>query len=264
MKPSTIDRVLQEKNIPSFEFESDKYMVAWWMVIGFDQILAKRTIEYEDGYAVENYYHAPYAKVEACEELYWAVIDNLVECYGEDLYYGVAEGPNLFDDVASITDDGLLNILGLFGKTYGDFLCDLFYAYAAFVEEGGPCEVDDDLEEEDPDSNIEWHLTKKVLRHCKGATLTLAYPDDSVVYWEFVNADNKLWYHRADLDYAEDDSVECVEEYNYFDIDDPDYWGALRDTILSLFANGDVEQCIEIGDPFGLIGINPDDLEDDD
>jgi hypothetical protein len=255
--------------VPGFEFENDDIMVAWWMTIGYDQIVAKRVIEYpaenkdEDGEVVESYYRAKYAKIDACEELYWAMIGNFVDCYAEDWYCGATEGLGLFDDVASADDDGLLNILNLYGKTYGEFINDVIFAFGSYQDES--LAWDEDLGKPvitRKNSIPKWHLAKQVLSASVEASFTLYFADDSISRWQFLSLGNKLWYHREDVEYAEGDSIQCSEEYNYFDIDDPDHWGALRDVVIGLFAYGDVEECLELGDPFGLIGVNPDDLED--
>ena len=230
-------------------------------------MIARRVVFFDsdDLDDIVDYLEAPYGDWDACNEIYDSIMVDFIDCYGEDLYLGSAGELSLFDSFASPDDEGLMWILSTFGKNYADFLLDAFFYYGDFLDE--MCCPDDDSAVADPEElarDAEAHQVRKVLQHCTDATLTVCYPDDSMVYWEFANAEGKLWYRRADLDYVDGEDVECIDEYGCFDLDDPDGWGALHDSVLGLFANGDVEEWDEFGDPFGLIGINPDDLEDED
>lgn len=260
MKQKSIKQLIDASGVQGFEFDNDETMYAWWVTPGADKMLAKRVIECDDG-VWEDYFAVPYADMDACEELYDEVVFDFVECYAEDLYFGSADTLSLFGDVASKGDDGLLELLSFFDKTYDEFLLDVFYWYGQWVEDMVLSDDDDEDElmlDYSPEEAAEEHLVKSVLRHLGDATLCVDYGDDDCVYWEFAVARGEIWYRRADIEFGVD-MFFYYDEYGHVSLEDPDGMGALRDAVLTCFG-GENWYYEEEGDALGILGLKEEDL----
>lgn len=264
VKHSTINRLIQAEEVKALDFENDDLMLTWYVTPANGKLVGKRIIEWNSGRTHVDYIAVPYADMEACEEVYAAIVHDFIDCYGEDLYFGTAENTSLFSDFAGPDDEGLLWTLSVFGVSYPEFLLDAFYVYGIFVDECLFLPDEDEPDEDEVAAKQNARLVRKVLAHCVDATLLATFPDDSAVYWEFTSTHGIMWYHRAELSYDGGEFPTVFEDYGCFPNDDLDGWGALRDIVLGQFERGDAESITELGDPLGLIGINPEDLEDED
>ena len=185
-----------------------------------------------------------------------------IDCYAEDLFFGSAGSLALFSDIASKGDDGLLELLSFFGKTYDEFLLDVFYWYGVWVE-AKVLEGDSDCEEcavADSDESDYIHLVKSVLRHLCEDTLCIEYDSELCTLWEFAVANGGVWYRRYDTEMV-DDITFYHEEFGCVMQDDPDGMAALRDAVLTCFCE-DSWYYEEEGDALGLLGIKQEELFD--
>ena len=271
MKQRTIDRLLDEGNVQAFEFGNDDYMVFWAVTPGHGKLVARRIVQIEDsGEEYVDYLQVPYANVDACEDVYNAIIDDFVDCYGEALFCGDADELALFSDYAGPTDDSLIALLSVFGKEYYEFLLDVFFAYSDEVlallsededDDEDYCDEDCDCYCDDEDSKEDARLTRKVLRHLGEATLFIDYRNGNATYWEFARANGEIWYRRADLCFDDDEMV-YYDEYGHFCVSNLDAAAALRDMVLSCFKCDDFYYEDE-GDALGLVGLSLDDIDDE-
>ncbi len=265
MTDENIKKVIDEKGIPGFEIENDDVSVAWFLTLAEGEMIGKRIVEIGDDEMYVDCHWVSYANVDDCEDFYWSIIEDFVDLYGDYLYYGVANELALFTDFASRDDEGLMNILSLFGKTYEEFLLDVFYEFGNYTD-SLLADLDDECCDDEPDVYCsEAQVVKSVLRHLCSATLFVDY-DDAATSWEFAVANGRMWYRRMDFvfdDEEEGDESLYESEIGYFPLDDPDAPEALRDMVRSCIV-GDKECCYEeMGDPFGLIGLDPDELDDE-
>ena len=270
-----IEKKIQESSGLPFEMMNDTIMLAWDVAVADGDLFARRTawLDGKDEDPCIDYYQVPYHSLDAkdgvcADDIYELIMEDFISCYGEDLYCGSAYGLSLFDMFAGADDEGLVWMLGVFMKSYAEFLQDAFLYFGEWLEEQliiiEPGEPEEPRSPADLAQNKRARLVRNVLAHTTDATLTLLYDDDSAVHWEFANTHGMLWHHCASLYYVDDGMLEGRDEYGSFSVDDPDHWGGLRDVVFAQFAKGGVEQHTELGDPFGLIGINPEDLEDND
>ena len=276
MTEEVIERLIQEHDGLPFEMKKDELMIGWHLALVDGNLLARRTflLEGNDDDSRIDYFDASYNDRDERDTIYEWIMQDFIDCYAEDLYYGSAGSLSLFTDFAGPDDEGLSQTLELFMRSYGEFLQDVFLYFGEWVEDYYaqylPQEPRAPLTKEEIALNSETRLARRVLDHCKVSVLELALADDTIVRWLFTEARGKIWYLRKDLAYedSDDDDVEAIlrytEEYGSVDESDPDNIDALRDVVLSLLLFDDEEMRIEIRDPFGLIGIDPEVLEDDD
>ena len=256
MKQKRIKELIENSGVLGFEFDNDKEMYVWEVTPAKGKMLAHRTIESCDDSFRESYFAVPYDDLDACENIYQEMLLDFIGCYAEDLFHGEAGSLALFSDIASRGDDGLMELLSFFDKTYDEFLLDVFYWYGCWVEmtlalgEDG-CKVD-------PGVMDSIRLTKSVLRHLCEDVLIVDYEDGSAACWELAKANGGIWYRRVSaVDIG--DVTFFDEEYGCFAQDDEDALSALRDNILLSFWEKKWSYEVE-GDPLGLLGIDEVDL----
>lgn len=269
MKRKTIERLLQDNQIPTLDFMNDESVITWTIMSTGEKIVGKRVVDVGDGAEHEFYPQVPLKDQKRCESLYNLILCDFVDCYGEDLYFGSTGGSALFSAFAGPQDEGLVQILDVFGKTYDQFLINLFFWYGAYVEEY-PLLHEDEVERpvlrdlKDIAKNREARLTRRVLANHVDSVLTFIFADDSAVRWEFAVDHEKMWYHKAVLEYVGDEDLQCTDEYGSFNVANVDAWAALQDFVLELHWREDCEAEIGLSDALGFIGICVDDLEDED
>lgn len=262
MKQKRVRQLIDNSGVLGFEFDNDKDMYTWEVTPANGKMLARRTIESCDDSFHENLIAVPYDDIDACEAIYQEILLDFIDCYAEDLFFGSAESLALFSDIASKGDDGLLELLSFFGKTYDEFLLDVFYWYGVWVE-AKVLEGDSDCEEcavADSDESDYIHLVKSVLRHLCEDTLCIEYDSELCTLWEFAVANGGVWYRRYDTEMV-DDITFFHEEFGCVMQDDPDGMAALRDAVLTCFCE-DSWYYEEEGDALGLLGIKQEELFD--
>ncbi len=261
MKLKRIKQLIDASGVQGFFFENDEVMYTWLVTPAAGKMLAERVVECDDG-VWEDYCAIPYDDLDACEELYFDVVFDFVDCYAEDLYSGTADSLALFSDFASKGDDGLVELLSFFGKTYDEFLLDVFFWYGQYIEVEQMLDEESDEEfDYDVEAAAQEHLVKKVLQRLGDATLCISYDDDHCTYWEFAVARGEIWYRRADIE-MDEDVMSYYDEYGHASVDDPDAVGALRDAVLTCFG-GESWYYEEEGDALGIIGLKQEDLFDE-
>ena len=261
-----IDKILEEKNTPAFGFIDDERSVIWSVALDDGRLLGRRiiTMKYDSNGEYMDYVSVPYEISEACEEIYDRIVGDFVDCFGEDLYYGCGRDKGLFDDIAAPDDDGLLYLLGLFGKTYGEFIQDVIFEVGNRID---MCDIpdgedDDEAEEEPSPEDValaqDERLSRRVMGHQCEAYLMIEYEDPTkAVYWEFARADGDMWYQRVDMEFIDYVSL-CYSEYSHVSMSDDDAMAALQDVVSACFTE-DYCYCEELGNPLTLIGLDPDD-----
>ena len=262
MKQKRVRQLIDNSGVLGFEFDNDKDMYTWEVTPANGKMLARRTIESCDDSFHENLIAVPYDDIDACEAIQQEILLDFIDCYAEDLFFGSAESLALFSDIASKGDDGLLELLSFFGKTYDEFLLDVFYWYGVWVE-AKVLEGDSDCEEcavADSDESDYIHLVKSVLRHLCEDTLCIEYDSELCTLWEFAVANGGVWYRRYDTEMV-DDITFFHEEFGCVMQDDPDGMAALRDAVLTCFCE-DSWYYEEEGDALGLLGIKQEELFD--
>ena len=277
MTEEVIERLIQEHDGLPFEMKNDKLMIRWHLALADGILLARRTfiLDGDDENSRIDYFDASYSDWDERDALYEWIMQDFIDCYAVDLYCGSAGELSVFTDFAGPDDEGLSQVLELFMKNYGEFLQDVFLNFGKWVEDyytqlAPQAEAPRaPLTKEEIALNSETRLVRRVLDHCKVSALELAFEDDTIVMWRFTEARGKIWYLRMDLMYENCDDEEgtvmtYIEEYGSVDKSDPDNIGALHDVLLSLLLFDDSDRRKKVGDPFGLIGIDPEDLEDDD
>lgn len=237
-------------------------MYTWEVTLASGKMLARRTVESCDDSFHEDLIAVPYDDIDACEAIYQEILLDFIGCYAEDLFFGDAESLALFSDVASKGDDGLLELLSFFGKTYDEFLLDVFYWYGVWIEatllDGDECCEGCAVFNSDEMDDI--RLIKSVLRHLSKDSLCIEYGPESCTLWEFAVANGGIWYRCCDADMVDDAMFYC-EEFGCVDQDDPDGMSALRDAVLTCFCE-ESWYYEEEGDALGLLGIKQEELFD--
>ena len=260
MKQKRINRLIEESGVLGFEFDNDDAMFTWLVTPAEGKMLAKRIIECDSGGFWEDFAAIPYDDLDACESLYYEVVFDFVECFGDDLSFGTAGSLGLFSDIASKGDDGLIELLSFFGKTYDEFLLDVFFYYSCWLEMQMMLEECDIEVYYDEKAAADESLVKSVLRHLCDTSLFVEPEEGSGVYWEFAVARGEIWYHRMDMEF-DDDLMFYTDEFGHAPLDDHDAFAALQDAVLTSF--GDAHWAYEQeGDALGMIGLKLEDLVD--
>lgn len=261
MKQKKIERLINDSKVLGFDFENDEVCVTWSVTPGEGMMLARRTAEYDwDWYDVE-YCAVPYADLDAVDELYDDIVIDFVDFYYDALRTGTAVKWNLFDDLASAHDEGLGEMLSFFGKTYGEFLNDVFYWYGIICEADQIEDEDEDDEcEEDAETTERNHLVKKVLDHLGDHYLFIDFDDMGVgYYWLFAKANGKIWYSCSDVFYDDYSYFVGTPGYGYVEESDEDAMEALRDAIRALLAeDGWIME--DYGETLDLLGLGLEDM----
>ena len=265
MKQKTIKRLVDASGVLGFDFDNDDVMICWRVTPAEGRMLAICTIETEDG-VWEEFFAIPYEDCAACDDLYLDIVQDFVDCYANDLYFGSAGSLALFSDVASKDDDGLIELLSFFGKTYDEFLLDVFFWFSCWLETTILLDEDDDdvdaLDDEyDEEARATEHLVKSVLRHLGDDMLYVETSETEGVFWEFAHARGEIWYRRMDLELDEENAmIWYSEEFGHFPAEDPDALDALRDAVKGCFQDGDWMSYEVDGDPLAMLNLCLDEL----
>ncbi len=251
MKQKRIKQLIDASKVLGFEFDNDEVMYVWKVTPALNKMLAERTLESDDG-VFTHYYAVPYADLEACDEIYDDVVRDFIDCYAEALSMGTADSLALFSDVASKGDDGLIELLAFFGKTYDEFLLDVFFLYGYWINvavvRDSAYATDCELVSDDDE-----RLIKSVLRHLCDKELLISL-DDRQIWWRFAIVDDEIWYYQVDCELAEDANY-CYCSYGHFDLDDVGTLALLHDEVLNCLEGdwdlkmmGNVLEMLEITD----------------
>lgn len=258
MKRKKIEQLIDESGVLGFDFENDDYSVRWLVTPGGGKMLGRRTIEDDDGLIDEMLVAVPYAYIDLVDELYTDIVIDFVEFYRDDLCYNSATEWNLFDDIASPQDEGLLQMLSFFGKTYGEFLNDVFFWFNVVneVEEmiGEDCELEYSTLDDDD------RLTKKVLDHLGEHYLYIVHDvTGEGAYWNFAKANGEIWFSSMEVDCFDFGYLVYEPVYGHVKISDVDGMAALRDAVLTdlMYESWEME---DSGEALTLLGIDQNDL----
>lgn len=261
MKNGQINKIISAKETSGFSFGSDLGEVTWFIVLNDGKMLARREFLDPDNMPHDDYVVAPYENMDACERIYRNVIIDMVEVYADDLLTGDNEGNELFTGVADQYDETLEYVLGLFGKSYAEFLLDFMKYYGAYVEAqmfdliGDVC----DDESDDGYDSEEYHLVRKVLERI-GKAIEISYDlgDElaSGTVWEFAKSHGIVFYHRLDYDY-DGEYVDYIDEWCAIPEDDVDAMSALHDAVLSTLIDEKIEYTFEVDEgALELVGLS--------
>ena len=258
MKRKKIKQLIDESGVLGFGYENGDYSVCWSVTPGEGMMLGKRTIEDGDGLADEVLVAVPYAHVDLVDGLYADIVIDFVEFYRDDLYCNSATEWNLFDDIASPQDEGLLQMLSFFGKTYGEFMNDVFFWFgvANEVKEmiGEECELEYSALNEDE------RLMKKVLDHLGEHYLYVMYDvTGEGAYWNFAKANGEIWFSNSEIECYDFGYMIYEPVYGHVKISDVDGMAALRDAVLTDFMHESWEM-EDSGEALALLGIDQGDL----
>ncbi len=259
MKQKKIERLINDSGVLGFDFENNEACVTWWVTPGAGKMLARRMVEYDYDWQEVNYFAVPYADLEAVDSLYEDIVIDFVEFYLDDLRAGTGSELSLFDDLASAHDEGLAQMLSFFGKTYGEFLNDVFYWFSVINETDEIVEESDECEE-DSEATERGHLIRKVLDHLGSQYLCFDFSDRGVGYfWRFAQARGKIWYSCVDVVYDDRDYFVGTPGYDCVDMDDIDAMEALRDAIRAMLDEDGwiLEDC---GETLDMLGLGLDDM----
>ncbi len=257
MKQKRIKQLIDTSEVLGFEFDNDEVMYAWKVTPALNKMLAERILESDDG-TYTQYYAVPYVDLEACDEIYNDVVRDFVDCYAEDLSLGTADSLALFSDVASKGDDGLMELLSFFGKTYDEFLLDVFFLYGYWINvsvvRDNACSMDNELASDDGE-----RLIKSVLRHLCDKEMLISF-DDRRIWWRFAIANGEIWYYQLDCELTEDADY-CYCYYGHFGLDDVGTLAELHDEVLNCL-DDDGWDLKMMGNVLGMLGITEEELFD--
>ena len=258
MKRKKIEQLINKSGVLGFDFENDDYSVRWAVTLGEGMMLGRRTIEDCDGVVDELHVAVPYDLIDVVDGLYADIVIDFVEFYLDDLRNNTATEWNLFDDIASPRDEGLIEMLSFFGKTYGEFLNDIFFWFGVMNEVEGL--LGEDCEFEYAALDEDDRLTKKVLDRLGEHWLYVARGmTGEGAYWTFAKANGEIWFSSMEVDYFDFGFLVYGPVYGHVKISDIHGMGALRDAVLSDFAYESWEM-EESGEVLTLLDIDPSDL----
>ena len=242
--------------VPVFDVDNTSGSIAWMAYSENHMLYVLR-----DGVDACECYTVSEEDIDAIGELYEIMVTDFVNFNFEEWYCGTASDWSLFDDAASRSDAGLLNLLDLFGgRTYGEFLNDVMHKVILGCElkEAGT----DMVEEEDASSaalRAEDRLNKKVIDKCSvgGFYVCGETEDEPDHFWRVALANGKVWFRRKCINVGEvpDESLEL----GAISICDADGLEALRDMAFGDFYSGDCEIGLDERNALGLLGIFPED-----
>ena len=269
-----IEKQIQENAGLPFEMDNGAIMMAWDVAVVDDDLFARRTawLDGKDEDPYIDYFQVSYRSLDAqgnmcADDIYELIVEDFILCYGEDLYCGSANGLSLFGEFAGPEDEGLAEMLDIFMKSYGEFLQDVFLYFGEWLDEQLIVIEPGELEEPKSPAEVaqikEARLVRKALERYGKDQLELGLPDDSIVRWTFAKVNGEIWYEREDYWYEDGDVIAYATQYGVVDPKNPDSIDALKDVLFALTAYGGVKK-YPTGDPFGLIGISPEDLVDED
>lgn len=228
MNKETYLWLIERSGVVGFDYNNDDAEVTWKVTPGADKMLALKTVEYDDGAYEEELHMAKYASLDEVEELYDMIVIDFVDFYCDDLCARSAAQWNLFSDVASPHDEGLLEMLSFFGKTYDEFLIDVFYWFANCLE------VDDVEYEEDECVSEDGRLVIKVLDRLGDYELDIQNEESGIgYYWTFAKANGEIWYSVTN--YSCGESGYCVSDaqYGHHSLSDGKEMFALRAVVFA-------------------------------
>ncbi len=258
MKQKRIEYLINQSGVLGFDFENAQLCVSWDVTPGAGKMLARRTAE--DNYnAVDKLYVAiPYADLGAIDDLYDDIVIDFVETNLSELRRGTAVEMSLFDDIASPHDEGLLEMLSFFGRTYGEFMCDVFYWFSVAEEVDYMIEAAEPVFE--PYNSAEDHLVRKVLDHLGEHWLYVSYDASGAgAYWIFAKANGQIWFSTQNVDCFDFGYYMTEPIYGHVDVANEDAMSVLRDAVLTDFMHDEWE-LEESEGALALLGIDENDL----
>ncbi|MBQ9683906.1 hypothetical protein IJV57_00310 [Candidatus Saccharibacteria bacterium] len=258
MKRKKIKQLIDESGVLGFGYENGDCSVCWSVTPGEGMMLGKRTIEDGDGLVDEVLVAVPYAHVDLVDGLYADIVIDFVEFYYDDLCCNSATEWSLFDDIASPQDEGLLQMLSFFGKTYGEFLNDVFFWFGVANEVKEM--IGEEYELEYSALNEDERLTKKVLDHLGEHYLYVMYDvTGEGAYWNFAKANGEIWFSNSEIECYDFGYMIYEPAYGHVKISDVDGMAALRDAVLTDFMHESWEM-EDSGEALALLGIDQNDL----
>lgn len=257
MEQKAIKDLIEKSGVLGFDFENDDVCVTWEVTPGAGMMLARRVADYDDGDYEEECFAVPYAELNSVDALYDDILIDFVEFYFDSLRGGDGDEWNLFSDIASPADEGLREMLSFFGKTYGEFLCRVFFWYGIFIE------TDELVDEDDCDEselNEDERLVKKVLDRLGERTLDIYYDEMGAgYYWVFTLEHDEIWYSSECYGCSDYGYYIGDPEYGHISIYDADAVFSLSDFIRAQLSLGDY-RLEDSGNCLGLLGIELDEI----
>ena len=257
MKQDRINRLIDESGLQGFDFANNDCEVNWVVALHGDKMLARRTVTTDDG---SDFYciSVPYALLEATDSLYEEIITDFVETCFDVMADGSGESLSLFRDYAGANDPDLAELLAFFGRDYADFLSDIFFWYAVYLETD--MMLADACDEDFPSAfTEEERLAQKVIWHLADMELTIE-TDDGVFYWEFAKANGRIWYHRVEVEDDGEYFLCMMPCFGSIDPNDEDSFSALRDAVIADFVDEDSEYYEVDGEVLELLNLELEDL----
>ncbi len=251
-------QLIEQSGVVGFDYNNDDIDVTWKVTPGADKMLALKAVEYDDGAYGEKLFTANYASLDEVDELYDMIVNDFVDFYRDDLRDRNAARWNLFSDIASPRDEGLLELLSFFGKTYDEFLIDVFYWFADSLDvDDFECECDDDEWGDDEDGVSEDdRVVIKVLDRLGKYELDIQNEESGIGYfWSFAKANGEIWYSVTTYSYGEYGYYVDDTQYGHHSLCDGKEMFALRSIIFAQLelSNWKFE---DTNSSLGLLGID--------
>ncbi len=256
MKQYRISRLIDESGLQGFDFANSDCEVNWTVALHGDKMLARRTVTTDDG---SDFYciAVPYALMEETESIYEEIVVDFVETCFDVMADGSGNNLSLFRDYAGANDPDLAELLAFFGRDYADFLADVFFWYAVYLETDALL-AECDVEDYPSAYTEEERLAQKVIWHLADMELTIE-TSDGVFYWEFAKANGKIWFHRVEV--TDGEYYVCmVPSFGSVDPKDECAFSALRDAVIADFTDEDAQYYEADGDIFELLDLDLEDL----
>ena len=242
---SIIKQMLEKADAGVFYFGGSDESYYWRVAEIDEEIFAERAQIVGSCRDVGCYNCAKDAK-EARLNIYYDMVADFASYYCD--YWRNDIPSDVFEAIASPSDEGLLSVLGAFHKKYSDFLNDVMYRFSYLVEtvpKGGfyetvrlnyPCE--------------DVRLIRAVLKRLAVSCPIIINTEDNEYFWQLAYANGEIWYRRV-MCYYRDYSTYMTEEYGHISRSNADAFGALQDAVRSCF----------LIDGWHIIGGASDDVE---
>ena len=256
-----IKQMLKKADAHPFYFGGDNHSYFWRVAEICGEIYAERThVDGESNETQASYSYCLAFDKNNREGIYCDIVIDFVMYYRDFWYYHIEN--TAFSDVASCYDEGLLEILDVFNKSYAEFISDVLYWFSISLE----VEIDEKLETykfKDPSrlsSNA--RLAKKVIDRFSEGVPIVVEVGDTTFLWEAINMRNEIWFKReVQRDHGE--YIYITDEWGRVPLDDSDALESFRDAVRSCFYIDGwkiIETENNLGDFLKVAGVNLDEI----
>jgi hypothetical protein len=224
-----IRQMLEKANAQPFYYGSDDVSYFWRVATIDGELYAERSYCDGEGVVSQSYYFALPKDKGAWKNIYDDIVIDFVAYYSTPWLCRSAH--SVFEGVASEKDEGLMEILAIFGKKYADFLNDVMYWFSIALASGENYQytyVISDNRTLDDDER----LVKIVLKRFEKSEPMIIALGDTFYYWKIAKCNDQIWYSRT-TQHCRDYYVSESNEYGHMSLYDEDAIGALRDAILA-------------------------------